>query len=74
MKRDGANIVETLHRFAIERLNVGERMVELQAGHADLICSQPIEHEGIIRVRAMGHGNIANWCRDRRRGHTYGSP
>src|SRR5205807_1860154 len=55
MEGDSADIVEPFHRFAIERFDIGERVVELQAGHANLVRSQAIEHESIIRIRAVGN-------------------
>jgi hypothetical protein len=38
-------------------------MVEAQAGDAHLVGGQSVEHECVIGIWAVGHGNFTNWRR-----------
>ncbi len=58
---DGGDIVEGFVDGAVvEGLDVGEGVVELEAGDADLIGGQAVEHEGVVGVRAVGDIDLLN--------------
>src|SRR5258708_5788623 len=35
-------------------------MGKVQAGHADFVGRETVEHESVVRVWAVGHGNFAD--------------
>jgi hypothetical protein len=53
VKRNGGDVVHTFLRFAVQRLDVAQRVREAQARHANLVGREPVKHEGIVRVGAM---------------------
>ena len=42
----------------IQRLDVAERVRELVAGDADFVGGQPVKHEGVVGVGAVGDGDF----------------
>src|SRR5580693_1081782 len=65
MKRNRSYVVDALLRLTIQGLNVAKGVAELQSRHTNLIRGQTIKHEGVVGVRAMGHGDFANGRRYR---------
>ena len=61
VKRDCGQVVNTFHCFAIQRLDVAEGVCEAQARYADFVGRQPVEHEGIVGVGAVGDGDLARF-------------
>jgi len=59
MEADGGNVVEGLVDGAVvEGLDVGEGMGELVAGDSDLVGGEAVEHEGVVRVGAVGDADL----------------
>ena len=50
---DGRDFEFALQRPAIERLDVLQFVDELQVARGDLVVRQGVEHEGVVRVRAV---------------------
>ena len=48
MKRHRRNLVRALERRPVERLDIGQHLVDLDALHLDGSRRQPIKHEGVI--------------------------
>ena len=63
MEGDGGDVVEGLVDGAVvEGLDVGEGVGELEAGDADLVGGEAVEHEGVVGVGAVGDGDFLNGC------------
>ena len=64
---DGGDVVEGLVDGAlVEGLDVGQGVGELEARDAHLVGGQPVEHEGVVGVGAVGDGDFldgACWWR-----------
>src|ERR1700683_2793063 len=60
MKRNRRHIVDALPRFLVQGLNITKRVRETQYGDANLISSQPVKHEGIVRIRAVCDADLAH--------------
>ena len=59
MEADGGDVVEGLVDGAVvEGLDVGEGMGELVAGDSDLVGGEAVEHEGVVRVGAVGDADF----------------
>ena len=62
VKADGGDVEE---RFvlgaAVQGLDVAKGVREPVAGDANLVGSQAVKHEGIVRVRTMCNGDIDDW-------------
>ena len=48
-----------LHRLAVQGLDVGEVMPELERRRSDLVPRQRVEHEGVVRVRTVRHRDVS---------------
>ncbi len=55
-----ADVIDAFSRLLVQRLDVAEGMGEAQAGGADFVRGQAVKHEGVVGVRAVGHGNLAH--------------
>src|SRR5581483_11552024 len=60
MEGDRRKIVDALLRLLIEGLDIAQSVLELQPRHPDLVGRQPVKHECIVGVRAVGHRNGAD--------------
>ena len=59
MEGNCGDIVDTFTGLLVQCLDVAERVGETQARGADLVRGQSIEHEGVIGVGAVSHGDLA---------------
>ena len=60
VKRNRADVVDALARLLVQRLDVAERVGEPQARSTDFVRGQTVKHEGVVGIRAVGHGNFAH--------------
>ncbi len=61
VERDRGDIVEGfVNRLLVQRLDVGQRVGELQAGHAHLVGGEAVKHECVIGVRRVRDFDLAN--------------
>src|SRR6185437_11558545 len=44
----------------VQGFNVGKSVVELEARHSNLVRGQAIEHEGVVRIWAVGDVDLLN--------------
>src|SRR5262249_15559562 len=58
MKRDGGDTAATVTRRAVQRLDVRQDLVDLDAVRTDGVARQTIEHECVIGIRAMRDGDL----------------
>src|SRR2546423_2380181 len=58
---DRGDVVETLalHRLLVQGLDVAERVRKLEAGYADLVGGESVEHEGIVGVGTVRDADLA---------------
>ena len=63
MKRNRRHIVNAIVCFAVKRLDVAKGVGKTQAGHADFIGSQTVEHKCVVRVWTMRHRDLARFTR-----------
>ncbi len=66
---NGAHIVKAFHGFAVQGLDISERVRKFQPGHPDLVGGQAVKHKSIVGIRAMGNTDLASLDRKSRRGH-----
>src|SRR5271167_1058492 len=59
MKRDRGDVVEAVHGFAIQGLDIAKRVGELHSRHANLIGRHAVKHESVVGVWTMGDGDVA---------------
>ena len=59
MKRDGGNLVFTLERFPIQRLDVVENVRVSKVAGRDLAGGQAVKHECVIGIGAVGDSNLS---------------
>src|SRR6185437_10319638 len=72
MDRNGGDFQTPFERPLIQRLDITQDMLEPQTFSIDMALRQTIEHERIIRVRAVAQTNrCALGCAVVRRAHTY---
>ena len=64
MERDRTDVINSLARLLIQGLDVAEGMSEAQACGANFVCGQAVEHEGVVGIGAVGHGNFAHMTCD----------
>jgi len=63
VEADGGDIVKGVVDGAlVQRLDVGERVRELEAGNTHLVSGEAIEHEGVVGVRAVGDLDFLDGC------------
>src|SRR5882724_12843025 len=60
MERDRSDVVDAFLRLLIQRFNIAKGVREVQASHANFVCSEAIEHEGVVRVGAVSYVDFAN--------------
>ena len=60
VERDRRDVVEAVHGFAVQGLDVAKRVSELHPGHANLVGRHAVEHEGVIGVGTMSDGDFAD--------------
>ena len=59
VKGNRGNIVDAFHGLAVQGFYVAKRVGKAQAGHANLVGSEPVKHEGIVRVGTVGDCDFA---------------
>ena len=57
MKRHRGDFVLALERRAVQRLDVGEHLIDDDAAGVDGAARQAEEHERIVGIRAVGDGD-----------------
>ena len=58
VKRNRADFVLALEGGAVQRLDVGEQVAELDAVGRHLAARQPVVHERVVGIRTMGDGDF----------------
>ena len=53
MDADGGDVQFPPRRPLVQRLNVLQNVLELEAGRGNQSLGQPVKHEGIVRIRRM---------------------
>jgi len=76
---NGSDVVYALafHCFSVQALDIAQCVLEVEAGRADFVSRQPVEHEGIIGVGTVRNCDFASLRRsgvrrnllDSNRGH-----
>ena len=57
VERHGGDLVLALERRAVQRLDVRQHLVDLDAAGVDVAARQAVEHERVVRIRAVGDGD-----------------
>ena len=58
VERDGRDFVPALKGGTVQRLDIGQHLVDLDAVDANGAARQAVEHERIVRVRAVRDGDL----------------
>ena len=58
MKRHSGDLVPALECGAVQRLDVGQHLVDLEPVGGHGAGGEAVEHEGVVRVWTMGYGNF----------------
>jgi hypothetical protein len=64
MKADGGDVVEGLIAGTyVEGFNVAKGVRKAITGDTNFVGGQAVKHEGVIRVRTMGDGDVDHFRR-----------
>jgi hypothetical protein len=61
VKGNGADLVAAFERRVVQGFDVREDVFDLEIAGRHLPAGQAIEHEGVIRVGAVGDGDAHEW-------------